>query len=212
MKPSLLNPFQQSTAFGVGIQLLVVVCVSAAPLAPLPNGDEIEIEVGPPNLLVTEALEFLETSPIKPAVEKLVQRKQISAAKLPPPAAIPAGALQLELSDQQLPPEARFSTKASWSMQVPKAVDSQFVYFLQLVHISERGRAEGYRTWGVAKAEFNGQRYASLVMQDAGRLGDHRIMGMLVAWSIKTEESFVLDVVEASFKVAAPGKGAPTVD
>jgi hypothetical protein len=172
--------------------------------APLSHGAEESIErveLDPPDALLAEVQQLLETVPIQPFTERLVARKELDKGDLPFPNAVPTGTVTLQVSERRIPESERFVTRAGWLTNVPKAVDSQFVYHLHVAHLVGGEYRSGHRTWGVAMTQFNGTTYNSSVSGTATEVGDHRVLGILCALSIKTRQVFVLDVVEATYSV-----------
>ncbi len=173
--------------------LIGVLVVGATPDVTREGG---EIALGAPDPLVVEAQQVLEKVQIKRQVEGMVKRKQIRAEELPAPATFPKGTVQVELSDARVKVADHLSAKVSWSMNVPPQADSQFVYHMQLAHFVGERYAHGHGKWGVAMAQFNDTSYGAVVRTETSRPGEYRILGILSAWSIKTEETYILDVAE----------------
>ena len=182
--------------------LLISSACALCGAAPIDLGqDGLEIKLGAPDPLLDEAQQVLDRVSIKRCVEKLVTRKRIRSEALPVPHTFPTGSLQLQMSDKRLNLADRFAAKASWSTTIPEPIDGQFVYHMHVAHFVGLKYCDGHSKWGVAMAQFSGNTYGTLVNAMANQPGQHRLLGILSAWSIKTEDTYILDVAETVYAV-----------
>jgi hypothetical protein len=179
------------------------VFLNDVPSSGIPRDEGIDVAVAAVDPLVVEAQEFVANQRIKQSVEKLIERKSIDASKLPYPIAVPQGRIQLRTDLRTVRLGKKVFTRVDWSMQVPAAVSNEFTYHVFVAHYlgeNSRGTRHG---WGIASTQLNEQEHSISSDSVASQIGEHRLLAILTAWSIKTEQVHILAVTESDYIVTS---------
>ena len=169
----------------------------------VPRGESIDVAVAAVDPLVIEAQEFVANQRIKQSVEKLIERKGIDASRLPYPIAVPQGRIQLRTDARTVRIGKKVFTRVDWSMQVPEGISNEFTYHVFVAHYLGRDSRGTRHGWGMASTQLNEQEHTISSDSVATQIGEHRLLAILTAWSIKTEQAHILAVTESDYIVSS---------